>query len=141
MDKIEVYRVEELTIATNALKLEVEGSTISIDVAALLKAPSGSEDAWFDIAQLVKLKGAKPREWLRQPAVKEYIKEVYRGNPLKDLNKSDSKGGSQPTLEITQEMLNSRYPLTVCPTIYGRPVVDVKLGRYGGTFLHKDLFM
>jgi hypothetical protein len=119
---------KELTIDTKALSLEVNGTNVEIDIVGLMKLPVGSEDCWVNIAPLVELKskGGRPNLFLRQQDVKAYIVEFY-------------KCELKSHLDFTEKMISEKKVLPHYPMINGRPVVDVKSGRYGGTWIHRDL--
>jgi hypothetical protein len=127
---ITVTNIEEMTIATELVQLEIDGTEVKIDIVGLLRASDDSENAWINITPMMSLKGPKttPKSWLREPGTKAYIRELFNGDNSAHLN-------------ITDEMVENRNVLPNYPKIYGREVVDVKKGRYGGTWVHKDLFL
>ena len=113
-----------MTIATKLVRLDIEGTEVKIDIVGLLRATDDSENAWVNITPMMELKGekVKPSHWLAQQDTKAYIRELF-------------KGSLKHPLEITDDMINSRSVLPNYPKIYGREVVDVQKGRYGGTWL------
>ena len=128
--KESIVNIEDMTIATELVSLKVDGVGVNIDIVGLLRASDDSENAWVNITPMMKLKGEKmkPSHWLAQQDTKAYIRELF-------------KGSLKHPLEITDDMINSRSVLNNYPKLYGRPVVDVQPGRYGGTWIHKDLFL
>ncbi len=110
-----VEKIEEISLKSKILTLHSEDNLeILIDIQALLKAPTGSDEVYFLATSLSKKFGKKTIEFTRLPSTREYIAI---------LNK-EVKGGIIPPLKQGYE-----WSFT-------------KRGKYNsGTWLHKELFL
>ena len=128
--QITVANIEDMTIATELVSLNIGDTDVKIDIVGLLRAKDDSENAWINITPMMHMKegNLKPVDWLRLIETKAYIRELY-------------KGVLKPPFEITDEIAENTKVIPHYPKVYGRPVVDIKKGRYGGTWVHKDLFI
>ena len=116
MAKIEenITDIEEVHLKAKLLILETDNGEITIDIQALLKAPAGSEEAYFRITGLAEKFGKETKEFKKLPSVVEYI----------DILKEEVKGGIIPPLKR------------------GYDFIYTKRGKYnGGTWVHKELFL
>jgi hypothetical protein len=108
--------IESIHLKSKLLELKTEDDIeILIDVQALLKAPAGSDEAYFKITDIAKKFGKEPKVFVNQlPSVQEYI----------EILKKEVKGGIIPPLKR------------------GKDFIYTKRGKYhGGTWVHKELFL
>ena len=65
--------IEDVHLKSKLLTLENDSGEIVIDIQALLKAPAGSEEAYFRITGLAEKFGKETKEFKKLPSVIEYI--------------------------------------------------------------------
>ena len=113
-DESKVFQIEEINLKTKLLSLETQNGEILVDVQALLKAPVGSEEAYFRGTGIAQAYKKDIRDFLRLDGTIEYI----------DILKEEVKGGIIPPLKR------------------GYDFIYTKRGKYnGGTWVHKELFL
>jgi hypothetical protein len=66
--------IDTINLKSKLLELKTEDDIeILIDVQALLKAPAGSDEAYFKITDIAKKFGKEPKELNKIPSIQEYI--------------------------------------------------------------------
>jgi hypothetical protein len=113
-DGSKVFQIEEINLKTKLLSLETQNGEILVDVQALLKAPVGSEEAYFRGTGIAQAYKKDIRDFLRLDGTIEYI----------DILKEEVNSGVIPQLKR------------------GYDFFYTKRGRYNsGTWLHNELFL
>jgi len=107
--------IDEIHLKTKILELKTDDEKeFLIDIQALLKAPAGSDEAYFRITGIAEKFGKETKEFAKLSSVNEYI----------EILEKEVKGGLIPPLKR------------------GKDFIYTKRGKYGGgTWLHKELFL
>ena len=72
-EESKVFQIEEINLKTKLLSLETQNGEILVDVQALLKAPVGSEEAYFRGTGIAQAYKKDIRDFLRLDGTIEYI--------------------------------------------------------------------
>jgi hypothetical protein len=111
---IKTTKIENINLKTKLLHWETKNGEILIDIQSLLKAPAGSEEAYFRITGIAEKFGKESKEFKKLTSVIEYI----------DILEEEVKWGKIPPLKK------------------GKDFLFTQRGKYnGGTWVHKELFL
>jgi len=111
-----VYDVQDITINTRFVNLLLaDGNDFGVDIKALMKAPTHSEDAYINITPILKAYNRKFSHWIRFETNREYINlvndEILNKANLPHLKNSENegnfKGGEKQLLKNSENDSNS----------------------------------
>ena len=130
----------EIRLNDSFFEFNIEEANISIDMRALFNSDTYSEDAWILVTPILNSSWSpvkKITHWLRNDNLKQYI-NIVNNEFFNSHNLTHSNSCKLTQLKHTpkNQWLKAKW-LDNGET----PLIKTVRGKYGGTWLHKELFM
>ena len=140
VNQIIITNQPEIRLNDSFFEFNIEEANISIDMRALFSSDTYSEDAWISITPILNSSWCpvkKITHWLRNDNLKQYI-NIVNNEFFNSHNLTHSNSCKLTQLKHTpkNQWLKADW-LDNGET----PLIKTVRGKYGGTWLHKELFM